>query len=95
MFVASSAARIDAIRVGEFKVNNLHASPTLSADLMLIDSKSSQSLGRSVRNLWSEETMAALAKLMELMERDMAVDVFGTAPVGPQETLAEDAVATF
>ena len=90
MFTVGSSSLIDSVRLGELDVDNLHETPILKGTFMLINSKNNQSLGRSMRNQWSEETMAAFEALAKSMEHDMAVDLFGVLPAGGAETVVTE-----
>ena len=79
MLKSDGICRIDSVHVGEGSFNMLGPSPTLSAKSVLINSASGSRFGSSNRNQWSEQTMLKLVELTQLMEQDIAAELFDGA----------------
>jgi hypothetical protein len=70
--------RIDAVEVGELSFVQIGTpTPTLSVKYAYANAESGERFGYGNRNSgWSEETLAALGHLLELVERDVCHPVF-------------------
>jgi hypothetical protein len=75
---AEGQCKIDSVEVGELTFVQLGSpTPVLSVKYAYSNSESGDRFGFGNRNTgWSEETLQALARLVELVERDVCSDVF-------------------
>lgn len=64
--------KFDGIRVAEITVNFLEVSASVSAKAAFVNTKTGATHGWTTGKRWSDETMAKLVELREMMERDLA-----------------------
>jgi hypothetical protein len=78
-------AKFDAIRVAEISVNFLETPAAVTAKAAFVNTKSGATHGWTTGKRWSDETMAKLVELRELMERDLSAVHFedGAFPGSP------------
>ena len=68
--------KFDTIRVAEITVSFLESPAVVTAKAAFVNTKSGATHGWTTGKRWSDETMAKLVELRELMERDLSVTHF-------------------
>lgn len=78
MTKSESQSKIDAVEAGELSLTLIGLpAPVLSVKYAYANSESGTRFGYGNKNMdWSEETLQALAHLVELVERDICAAVF-------------------
>ena len=97
MTKAEGSPRIDGVEVLEVTLNVLGPSAVLTAKYALCNTDDSTRFGAGNRNSnWSAETLQCVKTLLDSMEKDVCIDLFGegatTASVAPVAGTTSDGV---
>lgn len=98
MLKADAASKIDAVDVGEVRIDlthgNMHGQTfnmmTMSAKFALVVSETGVRVGAGTCSSWSEETQKRVRDLIASMENDICRSVIGQAPSSGSGAVVDD-----